>query len=340
MSMLLPTFELHLPETVEGVIALLKQHGPENCDLLAGGSDLLCNYKQGLNAKPHVIGLKHVAALRTIEGDRIGAGVKLRELVESEVVSNHWPVIGEVARKIASVLIQEQATLGGNLMLDTRCHFFNQSYFWRRSLGYCLKAEGDLCHVIPKIKRDGVLVDNRFECVATNSSDLLPVIIALGGELELAGVNGQRVVKASEFYCHDGIARFHKQPGEMLVAVRLPAKSKGVRAGYKKLRPREAWDFPVLGVAAALRLGKGGAVESFSLCVNAVDTHPVQFDGEAAKYLGKPLGEAEIGAIADHVQKTVQPKLNVPMEPGYRKKMAGVFTRRLLGELVAGGSRA
>jgi CO/xanthine dehydrogenase FAD-binding subunit len=94
----------------------------------------------------------------------------------------------------------------------------------------------------------------------------------------------------------------------------------------------------VLGVAAAMRLGKGGVVEGFSLCVNAVDTHPIQFDGETAKYLGKPLGEAEIGAIAEHVQKTVQPKLNVPMEPGYRKKMAGVFTRRLLTEMVAGGS--
>jgi len=338
MSMLLPNFELHLPETIEGVTALLKQHGPENCDILAGGSDLLCNYKQWLNTKPHVIGLKHVAALRTIEPGRIGAGVKLRELVESEVVSNTWPVIGEVARKIASVLIQEQATLGGNLLLDTRCHFFNQSYFWRRSLGYCLKAEGDLCHVIPKIKRDGVLVDNRFECVATNSSDMLPVIIALGGELELAGVNGHRLVKAGEFFRHDGIARFHKDPGELLVAVRLPAASKGVRAGYKKLRPREAWDFPVLGVAAALRTGRGGVVESLTLCVNAVDTHPIRFDDEAAKYVGKTLGEREIAAIAEHVQKTVQPKLNVPMEPGYRKKMAGVFTKRLLTELAANGN--
>ncbi len=337
MTMLLPPFELHLPNTVEEVVELIHKLGPDNVDLLAGGSDLLCNYKWGLNTKPHVIGLKHVAALRHIEPGRIGAGVRLRELVESEVVTNNWPVLAEVARKVASVLLQEQATLGGNLMLDTRCHFFNQSYFWRRSLGYCLKAEGDLCHVIPKIKRDGVLVDNRFECVATNSSDMLPVIIVLGGELELAGPNGTRVVPAGEFYTHDGIKRFHREPGELLVAIRLPASSRGLRAGYKKLRPRESWDFPVLGVAAAVATAKDGTLEQMSLCINAVDTHPIRFDEAVSQYIGKPLDEATIGAISEHVQKTVQPKLNVPMEPGYRRKMAGVFTRRLLTELAAGG---
>jgi 4-hydroxybenzoyl-CoA reductase subunit beta len=219
-------------------------------------------------------------------------------------------------------------------MLDTRCHFFNQSYFWRRSLGYCLKAEGDLCHVIPKIKRDGVLVDNRFECVATNSSDMLPVLIVLGAELELVSAKGRRTVKASEFYCYDGIKRFHKENGEILAAIRLPASARSVKAGYKKLRPRESWDFPVLGVAASVAFDGSRNLSHFSLCVNAVDTHPAVFDDFVRGYVGKRLDEAAINAIAEHVQKSVQPKLNVPMEPGYRKKMAGVFTRRLLAELA------
>lgn len=336
MTMLLPAFDLHLPTTVDEVVALIAEHGADNVDLLAGGSDLLCNYKWGLNAKPHVIGLKHVEALTSIEGGRIGAGVKLIELARDPSIQEHFPVISEVAQKIASVLIQEQATIGGNLMLDTRCHFFNQSYFWRRSLGYCLKADGDLCHVVPKIKRDGEMVDNRLECFATNSSDLLPVLITLGASFELVSSEGTRTVKASEFYRHDGIERFVKRPGELLTAIIIPEEAKSFTAGYKKLRPRESWDFPVLGVAASLRTNDAGELEHLSISVNAVDTYPLVFDDVCQGLVdaGMKLDAAAIDELAEHVRDTCQPKLNVPMEPGYRKKMAGVFTRRLLTELA------
>lgn len=336
MTMLLPPFELHQPDTLDGVLALMKRHGPENVDLLAGGSDLLCNYKWNLNAKPHVVSLMHVGALTAIDTGRIGACVTLRQLAEHEATANHYPVLAQTARKVASVLVQQQATVGGNLMLDTRCHFFNQSYFWRKTLGFCLKAEGQKCWVVPKIKRDGQLVENCFECVATNSSDLLPVFITLGAELELLGPGGVRRVKASGFYCHDGIKRFDKKPGEILTGVLLPDAARTLTAGYKKLRPRESWDFPVLGVAAAIRKDAKGVLDYFSLAVNAVDTHPIVFDDFTKAYLGKRLDEAAIAAIAEHVRANVQPKLNVPMEPGYRKKMAAVFTRRLLTELTGG----
>ncbi|MCK6440511.1 MAG: FAD binding domain-containing protein, partial [Planctomycetes bacterium] len=234
-------------------------------------------------------------------------------------------------KKVASVLIQEQATIGGNALLDTRCHFFNQSYFWRTSLGYCLKADGTRCHVVPKIKRDGQLVENGNECFATNCSDFAPV---LGAEYELAGPKGTRKVKASEFYHHDGRARFVKEPGEMLVAIHFPERAKTLTAGYKKLRPRESWDFPSLGVAAAIARDGKGKLEHFALSVNAVDTYPIVFNTHVNQYLGKQLDDGAIDAIAEHVKTTVQPKLTVPMEPGYRKKMAAVFTRRLLKELA------
>lgn len=334
MTMLLPEFQLHQPESVEEVVELLVDHGPENCDILAGGSDLLCNYKWGLNARPHVIGLKRVSALKSIKPERIGAGVSLRELADDEVIRQHLPVLADTARKIASILIQEQATLGGNMLLDTRCHFFNQSYLWRRSLGYCLKADGDLCHVVPKIKRDGELVENRYECFATNSSDLLPVVIVLGGSFELTGPEGSRTVPAATFYKHDGIARFELQPNELLTAVTFPSDACGLKAGYKKLRPRESWDFPVLGVAAAIATNDDGTLSRFRLCVNAVDTHPNDFSDAVQDYVGKPLDDAAIESIASMIGKEVKPKLNVPMEPGYRKKMATVFTRRLLIELA------
>jgi len=337
MTMLLPAFDLHLPKTIDEVVALIAEHGADNVDLLAGGSDLLCNYKWGLNAKPHVIGLKHVSELQSISGGRIGAGVRLSELAKDASIKENFPVIAEVARKIASVLIQEQATIGGNMMLDTRCHFFNQSYFWRRSLGYCLKADGDLCHVVPKIKRDGEMVANTFECFATNSSDLLPVLITLGASFELVSSEGKRSVLASEFYKHDGIERFVKRPGELLTAIVIPEESKGLRAGYKKLRPRESWDFPVLGVAASLRKKSDGTVEHLSISVGAVDTYPLVFDEVCQGIVDAemPLDADAIEQIAEHVRDVCMPKLNVPMEPGYRKKMAGVFTRRLLTELAA-----
>lgn len=338
MTMLLPPFELHLPKSVDDVVALIGELGADNVDLLAGGSDLLCNYKWGLNAKPHVIGLKHVDELKSIDGGRIGAGVTIAELAEHAGVRQDFPAIAEVARKIASVLIQEQATIGGNMMLDTRCHFFNQSYFWRRSLGYCLKADGDFCHVVPKIKRDGAVVDNHYECFATNSSDMLPLLIALDASFELVSAQGKRQIAAGEFYKHDGIARFDKRDGELLTAIIIPEEAKHWRAGYKKLRPRESWDFPVLGVAAALKTNASGEVEHLSICVNAVDTYPLTFE-EATQGIvdaGIPLDSDVIDELAEHVRSNCQPKLNVPMEPGYRKKMAGVFTRRLLTELAAG----
>ena len=334
MTMLLPKFELYQPTTVEDVVSIVKEHGAENIDFLAGGSDLLCNYKWGLNAKPHVIALSRVSALNNLEAGKIGACATLSEIASSEVIAKNFPVLAYVAKKVASVLIQEQATIGGNVLLDNRCHFFNQSYFWRRSLGYCLKADGDRCHVIPKIKRDGQLVENSYECFATNSSDFAPVLITLGAEFEFAGSEGTRTIAAKDFYAHDGRDRFVKKGDEFLVSISLPESAKNYKAGYKKLRPRESWDFPVLGIAATIQFDDSDKLTHFSLAVNAVDTHPIVFDDYVADWIGKPLDDEAINKIAEHVKASVQPKLTVPMEPGYRKKMAAVFTRRLLTELV------
>ena len=347
MTMLLPQFELHKPSTLKEAASLAAKFG-EDFDYLSGGTDLLPNYKCGLNASANVISLAHIAELKAITPTEIGAGVCLRNLERSKEIPAS---VAYAASQIASPLIRESATLGGNLMLDTRCHFFNQSYFWRRTLGYCLKADGDVCHVIPKIMRDGKSVTNSFTCVATHSSDLAPLLVALGATCTLAGPAGTRTLKLSEFYRGDGIARFDLQRGEIFTRVSLPNTS-GIRSGYKKLAPRRSIDFPVLGVAAALGLGKDGRVESLRIGLGACETIPVLYDfsgkdkqaerGNAIfteptkgmpEVIGKKLDDALIQTIADHVTRTAQPKLNVPMEPAYRKKMAGVLCRRLLVEL-------
>ncbi|MCC6150442.1 MAG: FAD binding domain-containing protein [Planctomycetes bacterium] len=348
MTMLLPQFELHKPTSLKEALDLARGFG-DDFDYLSGGTDLLPNYKCGLNASANVISLAHIAELKAITPTEIGAGVCLRDLERSKEIPAS---VAYAASQIASPLIRESATLGGNLMLDTRCHFFNQSYFWRRTLGYCLKADGDVCHVIPKIMKDGKSVTNSFTCVATHSSDLAPLLVALGATCTLAGPAGTRTLKLSEFYRGDGIARFDLQRGEIFTKVTLPKDAASLRSGYKKLAPRRSIDFPVLGVAAALGLGKDGRVESLRIGLGACETIPVLYDfsgkdkqaerGNAIfteptkgmpEVIGKKLDDALIQTIADHVTRTAQPKLNVPMEPAYRKKMAGVLARRLLTEL-------
>jgi len=365
MTMLLPKFELHQPTTLADAVALAKKLG-DDADFISGGTDLLPNYKCGLNTRGHVISLQHIAELKFTgaaprggPGDhagsplQIGAGVTLTELEHNTEIPAG---VREAAAHIASPLLRESGTLGGNLMLDNRCHFFNQSYFWRNSLGYCLKADGDRCHVVPRINVNGKSELNNKVCVATHSSDLAPMLIALGAEATFVGPAGERTVKLNDFYWGDGIQRFDRKPGEILVKVTLPKWALGVRSGWKKLAPRQSIDFSVVGVGIALEL-EGKNVKRLRVGLGAVDTTPVLFDfakedvrKAADSYLmvhpyegmpeviGKPLTDELIDSVATHVQTQAQPKLNVPMAPDYRKKMCGVLTKRLLKELREGSN--
>jgi hypothetical protein len=212
MTMLLPTFELHQPESLADAVALAKAHAGQ-CDFLSGGTDLLPNYKCGLNAKPHVISLQRVPELKQLDAHTIGAGVTLTELEQCAGVPTG---VRAAAAQIASPLLRESGTVGGNLMLDNRCHFFNQSYFWRHSLGYCLKADGDVCHVVPRINEDGKSVVNNKVCVATHSSDLAPMLIALGAEATFVGpdaltIGGARALRNQVRHGHDWIPDFAKE---------------------------------------------------------------------------------------------------------------------------------
>ncbi len=353
MTMLLPSFELHQPRTLDEVMALISRCG-DDFDILAGGTDLLPNYKCGLNAHRNVISLQQVAELRGINstqaGLEIGAGVTLVQLERDAGVP---AAVRECARRVASPLLRESGTVGGNLMQDTRCHFFNQSYFWRRTLGYCLKADGDRCHVVPNLNEGGKSVLNTKVCVATNCSDLAPMFMVLGAQVVLVGPGGSRAIPLTQMYAGDGIARFAFRRGEVLAKVILPANTGSWRSGWKKLAPRQSIDFSVVGVAAAVELAPDKTVKSLRVGLGSVDVRPVIFDYCAradqpapASYLftdaaknppavsGKMFDEALIQQVADHVKNCASPKLNVPMEPAYRKKMTGVLTRRLLTELT------
>jgi 4-hydroxybenzoyl-CoA reductase subunit beta len=323
MSLLLPPFELHEPRTVEEAVRL-KAELPE-ADFVAGGTDLLPNYKWGLNTRRHVISLARVDSMRELTAERIGALVTLTQIEKSGTLAQKLPLLPETARQIATPLLRNSATLGGNLMLENRCFFFNQTHLWRASVDFCLKADGDQCHVVPQ----------KEKCYATFSADLPAAFMVLGATMDLASAGGLRTLTFPDMYNGpDGINRLSRHPGEMVTGVTVPKDAQKWRATYKKLRLRDTFDFPELGIAAAVRWD-GERVAGFRLVANALENVPVVLDGLGETLLGKPLTEEAIVEVAKKAEQSVRPVKNTNLPPSYRKAMTRVYVERALRELRA-----
>jgi 4-hydroxybenzoyl-CoA reductase subunit beta len=322
----LDPFELHRPTTVDETVRLARDLAGE-FDYVAGGTDLLPNYKMHLNTKRHLVALEDVAELRGHSLDRLGAMTRLADLERDPEFLAAWPSIADAAREVATPLVRASGTVGGNLLLETRCFFFNQSYFWRASLGFCLKADGDRCHVVPQ----------KEICYATFSGDLAPALMVVDAEVELAGPAGRRRVPVTELYpaAGDGIRRLTLGPGELLVAVHLPRSSRGLRGRYRKLRVRPAYDFPELGVAVAGRWD-GGTVEHLRVAVGGAEPRPRVFDELTGPLIGQPLDEGAMRTLGDAVSRSVRPVHNTFLLPDYRRRMVAVFVRRALAEARGG----
>ncbi len=321
----LDLFELHRPTSVEESVALLARLGPTHADYLAGGTDLLPNYKMHLNTKAHVVALWDVPELHTHDLSRLGGMTALADLERDAAFRAAYPGVAEAVDQVATPLVRASGTVGGNLLVETRCFFFNQSYPWRQSLGFCLKAEGDRCHVVPQRER----------CYATFSGDLAPALAVLDASVELAGPNGRRRLAVPDLYdpSGDGIRRHRLKPGELLVSVELPDAARGLASTYLKLRIRPSFDFPELGVAAALRV-TDGRIERLRLAVGGLETYPRRFDALTAPLEGGPPSPERFRALAAEVQKAVRPVHNTVLAPDYRRRMTGVFVRRALERLV------
>ncbi|MCI4372861.1 MAG: FAD binding domain-containing protein [Thermoplasmata archaeon] len=324
----LDPFELHRPASVEEVVALARQL-EGHFDYLAGGTDLLPNYKMHLNLKPHLVALEDVEELRGHTLSRLGAMARLSDLeVDAELMAT-YPSLSQAVREVATPLVRASGTLGGNLLVETRCFFFNQSYFWRNSLGYCLKADGDRCHVVPQ----------KEKCYATFSGDLAPALMVLDAEVELAGPDGRRRLPLPDLYDlgGDGIRRTHLAPGELLVAVHLPAASRARPGTYLKLRVRPSYDFPELGVAAA-GVFEGRTVRSLRLAVGGADPYPRRFDALTDALVGQELSDDRLAAFAQEVERAVRPVHNTFLLPDYRRRMIPVYVRRALTQLREGAA--
>jgi len=318
----LDPFELHRPTTIDETVGLAETW-KGRCDYLAGGTDLLPNYKMHLNLRPHLIALDAVAELSGHSLDRVGAMVRLAELERDATFASAYPPVADALREVATPLVRESGTVGGNLLVETRCFFFNQSYFWRASLGFCLKADGDRCHVVPQKER----------CYATFSGDLAPAFLVLRAEVELAGPGGRRRLPLADLYDArgDGIRRLTMRPGELLVALHLPPESRSLRGRYRKLRVRPSFDFPELGVAVA-GSWDGDRVTSLALAVGGVEPYPRRFDELTAPLVGETLSEDRLSALADAVTRAVRPVHNTFLLPDYRRRMVGVYVRRAIAE--------
>lgn len=319
--MILPKFKYHQPNTLDEALSITKDCDGD-FDFIAGGTDVLPNYKNRLNYRSNVISLTGIKELHEISESIIGSLRTLVDLEKSPILKEKYPVISQAAHLIATPLLREAGTVGGNILLDTRCWFFNQSYLWRQSKGFCLKADGDVCLVVPQ----------KEICYATYSGDLAPVFMVLDATFHLAGPDGHRDVHSSKFFTHDGITRNVKLPQEILSHISLPKKSQTLKAGYKKLRVRDSMDYPVMGTAVSLRMSKQ-TIKELGIAVTGTGTTPFLFDEITNHHIGDQLTGELIEHISHEIMEQVIPYRTVHFSPQYRKAMVGVFLQRILTEL-------
>ncbi len=319
----LPPFRYVRPASVAQAAAVLADHGGEAM-VLAGGTDLLPNLKRRQFDARVLVAVGHLEELATFRsnGDiAIGAGMKLQEVAEQPEVRAYAPGLTEAMRQIANPQIQRQGTIGGNLCVDTRCNYYNQTHEWRESIGFCMKRDGDVCLVAP----------GSSKCWAVSSSDAAPILMALGARVVLVGAGGERQIPLAALYQDDGIAYLTRRPDEIMQTILVP-RTEGLRSTYRKVRRRGSFDFPILGVAASLRLS-GTVVEQASLVLGAVHTHPVEVD-VAELLIGAQPTEDRLDAVADAAFKVATPLDNVDLMYHWRKKMVRVEVKRAFQSLI------
>src|SRR5438552_5528690 len=328
----LPSFKYLQPKTLKEALAMKADAGPDGM-YVAGGTDLYPNMKRRHQEPRTVISLMAIPELKRLEGWKVGTCVTLTELSNLPTFQHSYPAVAHAAALVSTPLLRNMGTLGGNLCLDTRCNYYDQTYEWRKAIDFCMKKDGHICWVAPSSPR----------CWAVSSSDVAPVAVAIGAEFLLVGPQGERVIPAGRFYHNDGINYLTKQPDEILVEVRLPAPD-GWDAVYHKLRRRGSFDFPVLGVAAWVKWepGRGnretgkvetGKVADARIVLGGVASWPQEIPEAAAALRGRELGDDAIAQAAAAAYRPAKPLDNTDFDLSWRKQMTRVHVTRALEEL-------
>lgn len=321
MSTPLPKFRLAEPRTVAEAIAACRNHTGSR--FVAGGTDLLVNMRRGIN-KPELLvdlsGIDELAAVQVTEGGvTIGAGVTIAALARNEMIVARYGALAQAAAAIAGPGHRVMGTVGGNLCLDTRCIYYNQSEWWRNANNYCLKNHGSVCHVAPQGQR----------CHAAFSGDLAPALLVLGGQVDIFGAQGSRRTSLSELYVEDGKAHLALADGELITAVHLP--SDPPPSAYAKLRTRAAIDFPLAGVAVAL-LTSATEIVSFRLALTGTNSRPFLLAGTEA-FAGRSIDDKLLQEVDRLVQKQVKPMRTTLTSANYRRVAAASLAKRLIATL-------
>jgi len=324
--MRLPPFTYLAPVSVTDAVKLMTDHGPEAM-LVAGGTDLYPNMKRRQFEPSVLVGLRGIRDLIGVRGSAnagmtIGAGTILTAVSEHAEIARSYPALATAAGLVSSPQLRNMGTIGGNVCVDTRCNYYNQSYQWRKAVNFCMKKDGEICLVAPGSHR----------CWAVSSSDTAPVLWSLGATVRLVGPEGERVIPISALYQDDGIQYLSKQPGEVVTEIVLPP-AEGWRSTYLKLRRRGSFDFPVLGVAVALRM-EGDTVKEAAITLGAVASQPRPAPDAAALLVGQRLGPELIERVAAAASRPSKPLDNTDLTHPYRKKMTRVFVARALKGLA------
>ena len=324
--MRLPKFVYRTPRTIAEAVKTIGDTGPD-AQFVAGGTDLYPNMKRRQQTPATVISVMRLPELNQITGDGgtglvIGASVTLTDICEHPIIKRDYPVIAAAARTISTPILRNMGTIGGNLLLDTRCNYYDQNYEWRKGINFCLKKDGDVCWVAP----------GSTKCWAVQSSDLVPVMVAIGARFRLSSTLGERMIDAAGFYNDDGIDYLKKRPDELLVDIHLP-KTNGWRASYQKLRRRGAFDFPVLGVAAYLNFNATGAVDDARIVLGGIAPSPMEIAEAQTALVGRLLTDDSIQAAAEAAYVKARPLDNTDFVMNWRKQMARQYTLRALNEL-------
>jgi 4-hydroxybenzoyl-CoA reductase subunit beta len=321
-------FTVEHPSSADDVVTLLTRHG-DKAKLCAGGTDVVPNLKHGLHEPDVLIHLGRVQGLRGIEerDDELvlGAMTTLHDVATHEAVRRWTPSFAQAAAHVAGPQLRRMGTLGGNLCLDTRCLYYNQTYFWREAMGFCLKKDGELCHVVTSGKK----------CVAAASNDTATALLALDATVEIQSADGTRDVKLAEFYVAEGRHNTILGPGELLVRVRVPKRSAAHRRveGFAKLRHRESIDYPLLSVGVCFDVDEDDVVTRAAVVVNAIAARPKVVNTKAL--LGKTLDDALVDELCAIAHKKVTPLTNISDDPAWRKDMVPVYVRRACDAALA-----
>jgi 4-hydroxybenzoyl-CoA reductase subunit beta len=296
--------------------------------LVAGGTDVYPKMKRGQFTPRHLVSLKNLRELKGIrqskDGVWIGAGESLTTVSKHRLITKHFPALAHAAESVSTPQLRNMGTIGGNVLVDTRCNYYDQTFFWRQAVGFCMKKDGDICLVAP----------GSAKCLAIASSDTSPVLVSLGAEAVLVSPRGERRLKLEELYHDDGINYSAKGKDEVLKGLLIPKRAMGYRNVYLKLRRRGSFDFPILGVAVTLDINEQGECRHVSVVLTAVASAPKVVPEAATLLQGRKVTKELIDAVAEVAAKVAHPLDNADLDYWYRKRMAKVYTGRALARLA------